>query len=214
MQMEGKMTEISIKTPEELNRLFDALGDEIVEANFYHRILCNLLDCLGDYEREFAQSNTFWYLVFEAFHDARLTHLSRVYDKSQDSLNLARLLDTIKDHCKVPVDQAQLSKDMKAVRKENPLVKELIGWRNAFVAHRDADKSKSLQGTKALEQASRHRQKIETLLDRSFEIFNRYSSLYRNSTNSRQIVGHDDYKSLLELVRLGLQKRDEERRTI
>jgi len=53
-------------------------------------------------------------------------------------------------------------------------------------------------------------EELSTLLDGCFTILNRYSSLYRASTYSRQVVGHDDYKSLLDFIKLGLQKREEE----
>ena len=53
-------------------------------------------------------------------------------------------------------------------------------------------------------------QELKTLLDESFSIANRYSSLYQASTWSRKIVGQDDYKSLLKFIKLGLQKWDED----
>ncbi|OLP20346.1 hypothetical protein BST81_01015 [Leptolyngbya sp. 'hensonii'] len=50
---------------------------------------------------------------------------------------------------------------------------------------------------------------VETLLNQGFEIFNRYSQLYRASSWSRQIIGHDDYRFLLRLIKLGLKYYDE-----
>lgn len=52
---------------------------------------------------------------------------------------------------------------------------------------------------------------IKLLLDRCFEIFNRYLNLYRASVWSRKVPGHDDYKSILKFIKLGLQKWDEDR---
>jgi hypothetical protein len=54
------------------------------------------------------------------------------------------------------------------------------------------------------------KEEIESLLDESFVIFNRYNYLYSASTYLRKVVGHDDYKSLLKFINLGLQKWDED----
>ena len=132
---------IKIQTSDELNSLLDVLAREIVDAQIYHRLFCDLIDSISDHEREFQQSNTFWSLTIDSLKEARLTQLCRVFDQECSSLNLVNLLD------------------------------------------------------------------------KSFSIFNRYSSLYRASTWSRQIIGHDNYKSLLEFLRLGLQKWDEDSET-
>jgi hypothetical protein len=50
----------------------------------------------------------------------------------------------------------------------------------------------------------------KTLSNESFSIFNKYSNLYSASRYSRKVVGHDDFKSLLKFVNLGLEKWDEE----
>ena len=81
-------------------------------------------------------------------------------------------------------------------------------WRNNIIAHRGA--KVSLGKDEILADNPLSQQEIETLLDECFTIFNRYSNLYRASTWSRKVVGHDDYQSLLETLKLGLQKWDEE----
>jgi hypothetical protein len=45
---------------------------------------------------------------------------------------------------------------------------------------------------------------IEILLERAIEIGSRYNHLYRRATFSRGTLGDDDFKSLLSLVRAGL----------
>lgn len=49
---------------------------------------------------------------------------------------------------------------------------------------------------------------IEKLIDRAFEIYNRYSSLFRASTFARNISGHDDYLVLLKFLRIGIKHSD------
>ena len=56
---------------------------------------------------------------------------------------------------------------------------------------------------------------MEQLLEHSLAIFNKYSSFYKASTRSTQllILGQDDYKDLLKFIGLGLKKWDEETST-
>ncbi len=67
----------------------------------------------------------------------------------------------------------------------------------------------SLGHNQVLENNPFSKEKIETLLDESFLIFNRYSSLYSATKYSRKVDGHDDFKSLLKFMNLGLQKWDD-----
>lgn len=227
--------EIQIQSGEELNLLLDALAQEIVDANVYHRLFCELVDCINTHEREFRQSNTFWHLTLDALRDARLTHLCRVYDQESKSLNLVNLLHTLKANLhlfsalhfcerlkgnafvdslakgnRVP-DSAELDADIESVTCRNSTVKKLMIWRNNLVAHRGA---KVVMGkNQVLLDNSLTQEEIEHLLDHSFKTFNKYSSLYRAATSSRQINGYDDYKSLLKFIGLGLKKWDEDRKS-
>lgn len=224
--------EIKIKSADELNKLLDALALEIVDANIYHRLYSDLVNSRKDYAREFSQSNTFWSLTFDAIHDARMIRLCRVFGQELNSLNLFNLLETIKANIhffdkahfrqrlkdnafvdslaevdRIP-NEAQLDNDIRFASDQNPLVKKLMIWRNNIIAHRGA--RVSLGKDEILADNPLSHQEIETLLDGCFTISNRYSSLYRASTWSRKVVGHDDYQSLLETLKMSLQKLDEE----
>lgn len=71
---------LSIKNQEELNELVDALALEIVDANIIHRLLKDLSKAIGENQRAYAQSKTYWYLTTEALKDSVLIHLCRFYD--------------------------------------------------------------------------------------------------------------------------------------
>jgi len=224
--------EIKIKNGDELNKLLDTLAIEIVDANFYHRLYSNLVDSIEDNAREFSQSNTFWSFTLDSLQDARIIRLCRVFDQESKSLNLFNLLETIKANIhffeknhfrerlkdnafveslaevdRIP-SESQLDKDIWFASDQNMLVKKLMIWRNNIVVHRAA--KVSLGKDEILADNPLSQQEIGTLLDESFNIFNRYSSLYRASTWSRTVVGHDDYKTLLKFLNLGLQKLDED----
>ena len=56
--------EIKIQNSAELNRLMDALAQEIVDANICHRLYSDLLTSIEDNEEVFRESNTFWNFTF------------------------------------------------------------------------------------------------------------------------------------------------------
>ncbi|MFZ1641674.1 MAG: hypothetical protein WAV07_09620 [Candidatus Contendobacter sp.] len=224
--------EIRVQTSEELTLLLSALAQEIVDANIYHRLFCDVVDSIAAHEHEFRQSNTFWSLTIDALRDARLTHLCRVYDQESNSLNLVNLLQTLKanlqffneasfrerlkgnafvdslaDQSRIP-DMTELDADIESASCRNPIVKKLMIWRNNLVAHRGA--KAALGKNQVLRDNALSQEEIEQLLDHSFKTFNKYSSLYQASTWSRQVIGHDDYKSLLKFLGLGLDKWDED----
>ena len=224
--------EIKIRSGDELNKLLDTLALEIVDANIYHRLYTDLIDSIKDNVRAFTQSNTFWSFTIDSLQDARMSRLCRVFDQESNSLNLFNLLETIKanvhffdeehfrqrlkdnafvdslaDVDRIP-NESQLDKDIWFASSKNPSVKKLMIWRNNIIAHRGA--KVSLGKDEILADNPLTQQEIEILLEECFTIFNRYSSLYRAATWSRKVVGHDDYKSLLKFLNLGLQKWDED----
>lgn len=224
--------EIKIETSEELHRLLKALAREIVDANTYHRLYCDLIDAFPNYKPEINQSPTFWCLVIKAIRDARSTHLCRVYDQESKSLNLVNLLDTIKanlhlfseEHFRARLSDnafvdsiaemhrmpklSELEDDIQAVTCQNPSVKKLMIWRNNIVAHLGG--RQVLGKTSIVADNPIEKEEIEELLDNSHKIFNKYSTLFDASTWSRQIVGNDDYRSLFKFIRLGLYKHRED----
>lgn len=101
-----------------------------------------------------------------------------------------------------PPSAEEVDKDIADISLSNPTVKKLIIWRGNVYAHKGA--KLSLQGNSVLEAISK--EEIEELLDKCFSIFNKYLRLYKAVTWSRQIIGHDDYKSLFKFLKIGLEK--------
>lgn len=154
------------------------------------------------------------------------------FDQESKSLNLVNLLDTIKanrhlfseEHFRTRLsdnafvdslaemhripDLSELEADIQAATCQNASVKKLMIWRNNIVAHLGA--KQALGKTSIVADNPIEKEEIEELLDNSLKIFNKYSSLYNASTWSRQIVGHDDYRSLLKFIGLGLKKHEED----
>ena len=212
--------------------MFGALAQEIVDANIYHRLYCDITSSIKENAKAFRQSNTFWNFVFLSFDEARLIRLCKVFDKNSKSLNLYGLLKAIKrnihyfkeDHFRERIkdnpfveilakenrmpNEEQLDKDILFASEDNPSVKKLTIWRNTVIVHNAL--KVSLGQDQKLKDNPLSKKAIEVLLDGSFLIFNRYSSLFSATTYSRKVADHDDFRSLLKFINLGLQKWDED----
>lgn len=226
--------EIKIESDTELNSLLDAIAGEITDAHCNWRLFCKLGDSITDYVDEFAQSNTFWHLTTTALKESTLLHLCRVYDEEKKSINLENLLDTLKANLdrfskeqfkirlagnafveslaesnRIPSTD-EIDADIKAVCR-NEVVEKLRKWRGCIIAHRGA--KVSMGKNQVLVDNPISQQEIELLLKNALVTFNKYSSLFRASTHSPNMVGHDDYKSVLNYIRVGLQQRRKELET-
>lgn len=224
--------EICIQEGEELTHLFQRLADEIVYANSYHRLLCELIESRQDNHKAYNESNTFWHLIFQALSEARMIRFCRIYDTESTSLNIVNLLDTIKanihlfsvenfrdrlqknafvdsliQHARVPQIN-QLEEDIKSASCQNPIIKKLVIWRNNIIAHTGA--KSVLKKNQILVDNPISKEELDQLLDQSFDIFNRYSFMYCANTWEWQFVSHDDYKSVFKFMNLGLEKWDED----
>lgn len=215
---------IEIRTDAELNLLLESLLQEIIKANSYYRLVSGLENAAPDYEWEFQQSGVFWHLTQNALKDACLISLCRVFDQESKSLNLFNLLHTIKDNLhffsephfrerfkdnplvdslagdkRTPTID-ELEHDIELVSCGDAIVKKLMIWRGNIIAHQNA--KLALGKNKILDDKPLVETEIKVLLERSLNIFNKYSSLYRNSVQSGIfILGEDDYKYLLSRLK-------------
>jgi AbiU2 len=116
-------------------------------------------------------------------------------------------VDSLASGAKRP-DLAELRKDRETVSDGDPLVKALVFWRNNFFAHRSAQhvaERKNLTDRHAFDTSS-----VESLLKNAMRVLNRYSILFRASSYSTQIVGHDDYGYVLRTITEAVKRHDDE----
>ena len=220
--------EIKIKSAEQFNSLLNALSDDIVDAEVFFKLHSDLLNSIPDYKRVFSEANTFWSLTVRALLDATLLRLCRIYEKHPKSLNVRNLLDTISsqldifdvENFKVRLqdnpfveslaqtarkpDADALNQDIASVTESDTLVKRLIIWRHNIIAHRNA--SNILNKKDITKDYPITRDDIFKLLNNATSILNRYSGLFRASTYSTQIVGHDDYLYVLKAMKEKIAK--------
>jgi len=209
-------------TSTELNNLVEALSSEIVYANIHFRLYKDITGSV-EFENELNQSKAFWGLTIQAHLDVAVFRLCKIYDKQPKSLNLEKLLKTIGENLhlfavasfkerqgnhplidslseleRVP-DPTQLQIDLEYVSNENTLVKKLQYWRNNYIAH--ISETISRQSIDIASGNPLTVDEISELIEKSSEIFNRYSSLFNATSHSTLIVGHDDFKWVLKSVR-------------
>ena len=230
--------EIKILDSAEFQSLLDALASELVEANIHFKLYADLTGAISEYQEEYNQSTAFWSLTLQAHLDAAVFRLCKIYDQHTNTLNLRNLLDTIKanisvfdtedfrqrlkgnpfveslsDESRKP-DEKQLEIDLVYVSEENPLVKNLIVLRNNFFAHRSA--KNAITKRNLAEDYPLTIKNVEELLVDGMRLINRYSSLFRASTYSTNMVGRDDFQFVLKSIREHLalieQRIEEERK--
>jgi len=221
---------ITITTADELNKLLDALAKDIVDANIYYKLFTGLVGSISEFSAEKNQSNTFWSLTLQAIKEAYMIRLCRIFEQNNSSLNLVNLLDTIQsnrhffeeahfrerlkgnafieslaENVTIPsIDELQ--SDIEFVSDRNPIVQKLTKWRMNVYAHTGA--KIALGKLDSLKVNSITEDEIEQLINQCFIISNKYMSLYKATTWSRQIIGHDDYRSLFKFLRMGLEKHE------
>lgn len=226
---------LPITDSEGMNRLLDALADEIVNAHVCHRLFCNLVGSIPKYEKDIDHSPVFWNYTLSSLRDTRLLRLCRIYDQHSKSLNLFNLLQTIEANphlfsetefrkrrsdsphvdylaaCPRQPDEKQLHADLTYASNDNSLVRKLMVWRNNIVAHRG---TKLTLGRKdILDSNPISKTELEELLNRALKIFNHYSHLFRASTWSVQMIGEEDYQYCLEMLHKGIETAKAERKT-
>ncbi len=228
----AKTMQISITNAEEFESLLDALASEIVDAQIYFKLHTDLMAAIPDYKKVFKESNTFWSLTTRALLDAALSRLCRIYDQNSKALNLRNLLDTIQGNLNLfdvqnfrerfkdnpfveglsetarKPSSDTLKQDIQDVNDTDSLVKKLVKWRNNIFAHRHAEDVVAPKNIADCYPLSKN--DVSDLLKRAESILNRYSSLFRASSYSTQIVGHDDYLYVLKTIKARIRQHGEE----
>jgi hypothetical protein len=185
----------------------------------------NLRQSLKEYEHEINTYSGFWSLVFDALREACILHLCRAYDNhGNDTLSLKKLLliiqgntalfdisrfrerkrgnpyvDSLADSDRKPHDE-QIQKDIEAVSdKTNCLVQKLSRLRGSKIAHTNI--KLILKGKD--DPAPLTWIEVEELINTGLRIVNYYRQLFEAATYSSMLIGEDQYKNVLKLIRIG-----------
>ncbi len=225
--------QIKIGSSQEFGRLLNALADEMVSTCMHFRLYSDLKAAVNNYITELNQSPAFWFLTYRAHIDTVLLRLCRIYDQHSSSLNLKNLLDTIWANINIfdvehfrerlknnpfvdslasnPIkpDIEQLKKDIYYVSVANNSVKTLLRWRNNSIVHKSP--KFIIKDLNITNEYPLSLDEIKRLLEEGRSILNRYSYLFHATIYSTQIVGHDDYRKVLEAVRTVIKQYEDKR---
>jgi len=213
----------------DLKILLEHLVRDLIDAGAFVRLHKHFDHAFDEYQEEVSQTPMFWNLTESAIRESSLIRLARIYDQDHRSVSLLTILHTIGRHADFfdddsvlkrvseaykeefrpgshQIDEAQLQKDIRLVSASEPLVNKLIIWRSNQGAHTSA---------KPLLRPKEHRDPLTRddvfeLVDRAFTIFNRYLTAFEGASYSRMVIGEDAHPFLFEMLRLGLQKFNED----
>lgn len=193
---------MSSYTDEQFNILLDTLAEGLLNAKQHYRIFKKLHESLDEYNREIYQHIGFWGWTFDAHLNMAILCLCRSYDKHRDALSLNKFLEIIKsqpNRFSEDINQDELEKDIKLISNDNPLIKKILSMRDKKIAHTDI----KLSIEREKEPNLLSFEEIQILIDRGFEIYNKYRLLYNNSRISEEFSGQDDYKYILSNIKIG-----------
>ncbi|MGA3281857.1 MAG: hypothetical protein ABSD50_12850 [Smithella sp.] len=228
------MARIDISNDNEFSILLDALSSDITYAHFHYKLLRSLHGAIeGDQYREvFNQSWTFWHLTLEAHEVAMLLRLGRIFDQGKNALSLGNWLQTIRSNLHFfdepnfrrrlqgnsfveslakdsrKPDEHELKQDIGSVVVNlnngiDSVVKKFNNVRNKYLAHKDPNVLLPSRGPKMVADLSWN--DIEHLLSLANRLLSKYSLLFTASVYSTTMVGQDDYKYVLESIKMRIE---------
>jgi hypothetical protein len=226
------MARIDIPNDNEFSLLLNALSSDIGHAHFHYKLLRALQDARDEYWEVFSQSQTFWSLTLEAHQDATLSRLGRVFDQEKTALSLGNWLLTIKSNLHFfdepnfrkrlqgnpfveslakdsrKPDEQELEQDVGSVVKSvnkgiDNVVLKFINIRNKYLAHKDPKVLLPSRGPEMVADLSWN--DVEHLLNLADGLLSKYSLLFAASVDSTTMLGQDDYKSVLETIKGGIE---------
>jgi len=107
-----------------------------------------------------------------------------------------------------PPDRVQLDRDIDTVRDNDPLVKKLVVLRSNVIAH--INWKNTANNSKLDDRFALTFSEVDVLIGRAAAILNRYSVLFKRTSWTTVISGHDDFQAILEALRYDLQRRHAE----
>ena len=225
---------INVADSAEFGRLIEAMSRDIVNAQIHYKLYRDLHAALSEHRIVEAQSRTFWSLTLQAHLNACIHLLCRVYDQNPKALHLRSWLLTIRENLNLfdeeefrerlkdnpyvdslakdprKPDHTILERDLLLCSTDDPLVKTLQIHRGSRIVHRSA---KNIVAEREIgDEHPLTYGAVETLLSRATEILNRYSNLFAANTYSTQIIGHDDFKFIIQCVEQKVEADRNERR--
>ncbi len=208
---------IRIKSRVEFDWLIEHMSNEAYRVRDNWDLWPAIENSIDEYSIEFNQTPNFWELTRQAYQDAVVLRLGRLYDPHATSTSLGNLLQTIKTIKENAfgastlftaslsnLDMTELDSEITQVSYDDPIVEKLLLIRNEFHAHRGT--RHVTKGTFA-SLPSLKQDEISTLMTRAIDLLQKYRE---RLGYTRLLWGHDELKefqTLLSLLRAGLSSK-------
>lgn len=205
-------------TPEKFRAYLRKLWDEVYWANFHYEILIELSRLCEENKQTANLSAVFWTYTLRAHYQTAMVYLHRIYDQNKESFNLHRFLLTVRENREMfdsanvrqrrqsdphveslmqaigQLDLVQLDRDIRFSSNENEKVKTLNLWRDRVNFHNDE---------RELFRQNRFEDEhplpdVGLLIDKGFEILNRYSQYFDTTIYSKGCRDWKDMKFVFE----------------
>jgi Arc/MetJ-type ribon-helix-helix transcriptional regulator len=214
---------LKLETPEMFHAYLRVLWDELYWANYYYEIFEEIQRLCQEHNEAFKFSPYFWDSTLRAHYYASLLYLHRIYDQHNRSFNLHRFLLTVRNNPKIfdldevrkrragdlhadsliryigPLDPKQLESDIEySSDKTNSKVSNLKSWRDRVTFHKD---ERELFRQKPFEEEyPLPHTDVKELLDRGFDMLNRYSQFFDTRIYSRGFHEWKDIEFVFEAL--------------
>jgi len=216
--MPKKLEPLKMDTPEKFRAYLRKLWDEVYWANFHYEILIELSRLCEENKQTANLSAVFWTYTLRAHYQTAMVYLHRIYDQNKESFNLHRFLLTVRENREMfdsanvrqrrqsdphveslmqaigQLDLVQLDRDIRFSSNENEKVKTLNLWRDRVNFHNDE---------RELFRQNRFEDEhplpdVGLLIDKGFEILNRYSQYFDTTIYSKGCRDWKDMKFVFE----------------
>lgn len=217
-----QLSPLNLATYKQFAEFIRVLWDELYWADVYYGIFKEGSKLLKRYETAFNNARFFWHCTLQAHRQTALVYVHRLYDQNADSFNLHRFLLTIRNRPEIfdanavrkrramdphadrliksigPIDIAQLERDIEFCSDKNPMVKILKTWRDRMTFHKD--ERELFRDTPFEKDYPLFLGDIDILIDRGFEILNRYSEYFDTTQPSRNPGEWKDMEFVFEVL--------------
>jgi hypothetical protein len=230
---------VKLITADDLSKQIKVLQNQLFNAKAHFEIYMGLGQAWGKHIREIQNSPIFWQFTMRAHIDTAFLYLCRAYDSDERALHLSGFLENIAKNpglfCEAAfrerhkarhgvdalaqyprtLNLKQLAQDREFCDRKNPLIANLLRWRNTLVAHFNYEEAVVVQQPLH----KRHPlpfDDIKVLIDEGLGIVNRYYSLLDAATYSNEFLSHQkaDYLHVLQSLRFARIGREWNRRRI
>jgi len=213
---------LTLATPEEFAKFIRVLWDELYWADVYYAIFKEGSRLAKHYERAFEHAPFFLAYTLRAHCQTALVYVHRLYDQNNQSFNLRRFLLTVRNNPRVfeadavrkrrisdssadrliksigPLNQEQLERDIEFCSEKNPKVRNLKTWRDRITFHKD--EGEIFRPKPFAQDYPLLFGDIEILIDRGFEILNRYSEYFDTTLRTRSLREWKDVEFVFEAL--------------